>query len=192
MVAGNAGRIRSRTQRRMRQEARGDRLGARALAGASAFLRDPCAMCLGEQWWIAVRAARHGSLVSDPDLGWPTRVGTWSRRRMAQSPGRSTVSLRPNGLPIDNGSGEPPAAPAWEVWAFDSHGQRVLDSGPNLELHSLELNGSTLTWIKDGTTRSARSTDLATEEQPDSGQRTGGQRERHYRHRRRGTARRPA
>jgi hypothetical protein len=65
------------------------------------------------------------------------------------------LAVSPNALPIDNGSGEPPAAPAWEVWAFDSHGQRVLDSGPNLELHSLELNGSTLTWIKDGTTRSA-------------------------------------
>ena len=129
---------------------------ARAFSPFLAFLRGPCAMCLGEQWWIAVRAARHGSLVSDPDLGWPTRVGdlelkangsvAWTLDRLAVSP---------NGLPIDNGSGEPPAALAWEVWALDSHGQRVLDSGPNLDLHSLELNGSTLTWIKDGTTRSA-------------------------------------
>jgi hypothetical protein len=49
---------------------------------------------------------------------------------------------------------------AWEegepnaVWAWDSLGNRRLDSG-NIALESLELNGSTLTWVKDGVVRSA-------------------------------------
>lgn len=44
---------------------------------------------------------------------------------------------------------------AHQLWALDSQGRRLLDSGPNLKLRSLTLNGSTLTWINDGTTRTA-------------------------------------
>jgi hypothetical protein len=42
-----------------------------------------------------------------------------------------------------------------QLWALDSTGQRMLDSGPSLELRSLELSGSTLTWVNDGIVRSA-------------------------------------
>jgi hypothetical protein len=42
-----------------------------------------------------------------------------------------------------------------EVVAVDSSGRRLLDSGPDVELRSLELNGSTVTWRKAGQTRSA-------------------------------------
>ena len=44
---------------------------------------------------------------------------------------------------------------AFEVWALDSQGARPLDSSPDLELESLELNGSTLTWLHGEITRSA-------------------------------------
>jgi hypothetical protein len=42
-----------------------------------------------------------------------------------------------------------------EVGALDGAGQRLLDSGSKLDVNSLELNESTLTWINDGTRRSA-------------------------------------
>jgi hypothetical protein len=42
---------------------------------------------------------------------------------------------------------------AYEVWALDSRAARLLDSGPNLDLESLKLNGSTLIWTNGGTTR---------------------------------------
>ena len=41
-----------------------------------------------------------------------------------------------------------------QVWAFDAHGPRRLDEG-NIDATSLELSGSTLTWIKDGVQVSA-------------------------------------
>ena len=44
---------------------------------------------------------------------------------------------------------------AFEVWALDSQGARLLDSGPDLNLESLDLDGSTLTWINGSTTRTA-------------------------------------
>lgn len=44
---------------------------------------------------------------------------------------------------------------AREVWALDTAGQRLLDSGPGLELESLALTDSTLTWLHGGIPRSA-------------------------------------
>jgi hypothetical protein len=41
------------------------------------------------------------------------------------------------------------------VWALDSHGQRILDSGPDVAANSLELNESTLAWTNGGSERSA-------------------------------------
>ena len=41
-----------------------------------------------------------------------------------------------------------------DVLAYDSLGKRLLDSG-NISPRSLELRGSTLSWSKDGTPRSA-------------------------------------
>ena len=45
--------------------------------------------------------------------------------------------------------------PPREIVACDSEGERLLDSGPGLDLHSLSLQGSTLTWTDEGETRSA-------------------------------------
>jgi hypothetical protein len=42
-----------------------------------------------------------------------------------------------------------------EVWASDSAGQRMLDSGIGIGLESLKLSGSTLSWRKNGSPRSA-------------------------------------
>lgn len=41
-----------------------------------------------------------------------------------------------------------------EVGALDTNGQRLLDSGRRIDPDSLQLNGSTLTWTNDGSTRS--------------------------------------
>jgi hypothetical protein len=41
------------------------------------------------------------------------------------------------------------------VFALDSLGMRQLDSGAGIDPRSLELNGSTLTWVKAGASRSA-------------------------------------
>jgi hypothetical protein len=42
-----------------------------------------------------------------------------------------------------------------EVWALDSSGLRMLDSGRQIAPRSLRLNGSTLSWVKRGVVRSA-------------------------------------
>jgi hypothetical protein len=41
------------------------------------------------------------------------------------------------------------------VGACDADGARVLDHGEGINLHSLELKGSTLTWMDAGETRAA-------------------------------------
>jgi hypothetical protein len=50
-------------------------------------------------------------------------------------------------------SGRGPLVPV--VGVCDSTGSRVLDSGEGIDLHSLKLHGSTLTWTDEGETRSA-------------------------------------
>jgi hypothetical protein len=62
----------------------------------------------------------------------------------------------------DNGSvawisNSPPFSPtpARSVWASDTLGTRRLDIGPDIELHSLALNGSMLSWVNGGLTSSA-------------------------------------
>ena len=122
-----------------------------------AFFRHQCAMCIPwDQGWIEVRDARDGTLVRRPDITWGSRLADLELKgngSVAWTLDR--VAMGPDGFPIGYGTGQPPEAVAWEVWALDSHGHRLLDSGPNLDLHSLELNGSTLTWINDGTARTA-------------------------------------
>lgn len=48
-----------------------------------------------------------------------------------------------------------PASEVREVWAADAAGQRRLDSGVGIGLESLKLSGSTLSWLKSGSPRSA-------------------------------------
>jgi hypothetical protein len=118
-----------------------------------AFFNVGCAACTWDQWYIEVRDVRDGRLVSRPDIRFWTRLSDlalkangslgWTLERLA---------LGPDGYPIGYNSA-PPVIEAREVWALDSHGQRLLDSGANLDANSLELNESTLTWINDGTTR---------------------------------------
>ena len=67
--------------------------------------------------------------------------------------------LKPNGSlawTVGRGSFDP-AYPAFQqqLWARDASGERLLDSGPNVHLESLELNGSTLTWLHGEIPRSA-------------------------------------
>jgi hypothetical protein len=62
----------------------------------------------------------------------------------------SDLALKPNGAIAWTVSGSGP-----ELWALDAAGLRQLDAGTALDLESLELDGSTLTWTNGGTTRSA-------------------------------------
>jgi hypothetical protein len=120
-----------------------------------AFFRTGCAMCVWPQKWIEVRDARDGSLVSRPDVRYWTQLTdleltakgsvAWTLERIA---------LRPDGYPIGYPE-EPPVTETTEVWALDSHGQGVLDSGPDVVANSLELNQSTVTWTNGGSRRSA-------------------------------------
>lgn len=48
-----------------------------------------------------------------------------------------------------------PAKPMRWVWVSDSLGTRLLDEGPDIALGSLELDGSTLSWVNGGLSRSA-------------------------------------
>jgi len=57
---------------------------------------------------------------------------------------------------------KPNGAIAWiilgrdpELWALDAAGLSKVDAGPALDPQSLELNGSTLTWINNGAIRTA-------------------------------------
>ncbi len=56
-----------------------------------------------------------------------------------------------------NGQFGPPVRkpPVHEVVVCDSEGERLLDSGAGINLHSLALHGSTLTWTNAGVTRTA-------------------------------------
>jgi hypothetical protein len=121
-------------------------------------------MCIFEQFFIEVRDLRTGDIVrrvGHPDghpelIQWGSRLYdlalkangslAWTLDRFATDS---------NGYPVGYSENKPPVVVAWEVWALDTNGPRRLDSGPNLVLDSLELNGSTLTWINDGVTRTA-------------------------------------
>jgi hypothetical protein len=51
------------------------------------------------------------------------------------------------------GDGVSPPGAQTTLWASDRQGFRVLDSGDGIGAHSLELEGSTLSWVKDGAPR---------------------------------------
>jgi hypothetical protein len=96
-------------------------------------------------WWSGVLGVM--------DLRDPASV-----RLVDHTPGFETVwPQSPSDLVL-----KPNSAIAWtilhfepELWALDTAGLRMLDSGPQLGLESLELSGSTLTWINAGSARSA-------------------------------------
>jgi hypothetical protein len=133
-------------------------LGAFRLAGPYvAFFQGGCGACIWAQDSIDVHDLRDGSLVRRPDLEWGTRPMdlalkangslAWTLERF-----RSLEDGSPTGpIPGDG----PPVVVAREVWVLDSQGQRLLDSGLDLDIQSLGLNDSILTWINGGTQRSA-------------------------------------
>jgi hypothetical protein len=69
--------------------------------------------------------------------------------------------LKPNGanawiVATNPVPGSPPEEKGYtEVCADDAGGRRHLDVGDGIKLESLRLSGSTLTWVKDRTTRTA-------------------------------------
>lgn len=70
------------------------------------------------------------------------------------------IVLKQNGSLAWSGHGRIGDAPGGqfplpEVVACDSSGEHLLDSGPGVDLHSLKLQGSRLTWTDSGETRSA-------------------------------------
>jgi len=133
-----------------------ERHGNFRLAGPFvAFFSGGCGACTWPQWSVEVRDVRDGRVVSRPDVRFYTRLVdlalkpngslAWTLERLA---------LAPNGYPIGYPT-EPPGIESRDVWALDSQGQRLLDSGPELVPDSLELNDSTLTWTHAGSARSA-------------------------------------
>ena len=69
------------------------------------------------------------------------------------------IALMPNGSLAWAGKGHFGSAgkhpPSPEIVACDSEGDRVLDSGEGIDLHSLTLHGSELTWSSSGIKRTA-------------------------------------
>ena len=127
-------------------------LGTFRLAGPFvAFFFGGCGFCTWDQWRVEVRDVRDDSVVNRPDIRFWTRpvdlaLNTngsvaWTLERLA---------FGPDGYPV-----QPSTIESTEVWVVDGHGQRLLDSGPSLDPNSLDLNESTLTWINDGTARTA-------------------------------------
>lgn len=51
--------------------------------------------------------------------------------------------------------GDEPPPSAIQVRALDAGGIRLLDEGPGISLRSLELDGTTVSWVKDGVRKSA-------------------------------------
>jgi hypothetical protein len=94
---------------------------------------------------VRVVDLRDGSLRSP-------QLPAWVFNHIGWGPVPADVELKENGSVAWTIAG-PPGWPR-EVGALDTSGQRLLDSGPNLDVNSLELNESTLTWLNDGTTRS--------------------------------------
>jgi hypothetical protein len=118
-----------------------------------AFFRGGCiGACFGlEQRSIEVRDLRDGSVASKPPI--PPGARLWDL--VVSSSGSAAWTLErlqvgDFGQPL-----EPPVVVARELWASDSHGLRLVDSGPELVLDSLELKGSTLYWLNGTTARSA-------------------------------------
>ena len=102
------------------------------------------------QHLLEVRDLRDGSYIHLPTLPSPSVV--------------HDVALRDTGsvawtlvrLGVDSyGQPDPNLVVAREVWALDTAGQRMLDSGPKVDVESLELDGSTLTWMNDGAVHTA-------------------------------------
>lgn len=118
-----------------------------------AFFRGGCiGACVGlGQRSIEVRDLRDGSLASKPAI--PAGARLWdlvvsSSGSVAWTLDRFQVG--DFGQPL-----EPPVVVARELWANDSHGLRLIDSGPELVLDSLELQGSTIYWLNGTGARSA-------------------------------------
>ena len=130
-----------------------------SLAGSLvAFFRGGCAMCLIESRSIEARDFRDGSIVRKAPQAW---IGPWggflgypAYYRLEQYVLNENGSLAWT-LSRYSLDGPPSPLPRQEVWAFDSGGQRLLDYGPEIDVRSLALHGSTLTWTNADTTRSA-------------------------------------
>jgi hypothetical protein len=116
------------------------------------------AYACGGNWshgcWSGVRVVdlRDGSPHRSPQMP------TWAfQAPFVSGPAPADVELKDNSsvawIIADLHAGGPPGAR--EVGALDTSGQRLLDSGPNLDPQSLELNGSTLTWVNAGVSRTA-------------------------------------
>lgn len=123
-----------------------------------AIIRGGCiGACQFIQRYLEVRDLRDGSIVSRPDIPFWSLLRDFALKDNGSAAWTlERIALGPNGFPIGFGTG-PPVIEARELWALDSHGQRLLDSDLELVVDSLELNGSTLYWL-DGTT--ARSSTL--------------------------------
>jgi hypothetical protein len=121
-----------------------------------AFLRGGCAMCVIDSKSIEVRDLRDGSVVRKApkrvEPPWPDFLGFPAYFQLREYALKDSGSLAWTLSRASLGNGDPLSRR--EVWAFDAHGQRLLDVGPDIELESLNLNGSALSWVNAGAVRS--------------------------------------
>jgi hypothetical protein len=116
-------------------------------------LRDGCLPGGTNLSRVRERDLRDGHLVSDLPAMMPRPVVALSNPLILGTERVTDLELKSNRsiawLVLDTFSGNR------QVVAVDSNGRRVLDSGADVELESLTLDGSTLSWINGGVTHSA-------------------------------------
>jgi hypothetical protein len=98
---------------------------------------------------IDVRDLRAGSLVRTAS-SFP---GSFAFVEALELADNGAMAWMLSSVPNWGGTSEP-VDRRLDVWASDSAGERLLDSGPELNTHSLRLSGSTLSWVNGGVLRS--------------------------------------
>jgi hypothetical protein len=99
---------------------------------------------------IDVRDLRDGSLVREAS-SFP---GSFADVEALELTDGGALAWGLTSAPVWDGSSPPPPRSLHDVWAYDGAGQRLLDSGPELDPRSLTLSASTVSWSNAGVTRS--------------------------------------
>lgn len=137
------------------------RIGPIVKAGQKAAMRGPIA--LNGKWVGAVEERPDGG--SGRKIFVASRkIGTGKSRRcligsgdpQGKAPAVRVVLIGDAGALAWGAITPTPDGRAPIIGACDSHGNRVLDSGAGVELNSMSLSNSTLTWTDAGGTRSER------------------------------------
>jgi hypothetical protein len=136
------------------------RLGPLQRLGKSASVRGPFA--LKATWTGAVEERKAGTnsakvfvISQDARTGKTRRCLVGSGDRPGRFPAVRHLFIDKTGALAWGAFTASPTGQAPEIGVCDSQGNRILDSGAGVEIDSLELRGSVLSWVNAGGPRSA-------------------------------------